>query len=187
MERMSQRASTGCALDPRGCINLESILSAFNAPISEEQAWARCYTFVQCYFDLRDEDKSKVVLSTSLKHVILHKDGYVHQDTFIPMDSQGRPIQTFPSLCVYAFSLLFISKESVEPKRLKPSAVVMHSPGLHAQSFSNLFSLGSELDWNLAVARGGKKGENKSLLRSFLLLNSRSLSDTKGARDLCCY
>lgn len=95
MERMSQRASTGCALDPRGCINLESILSAFSAPISEEQAWALCYTFVQCYFDLRDEDKSKVVLSTSLKHVILHKDGYVHQDTFIPTDSQGRPTFAF--------------------------------------------------------------------------------------------
>lgn len=111
MERMSQRASTGCALDPRGCINLESILSAFNAPISEEQAWALCYTFVQCYFDLRDEDKSKVVLSTSLKHVILHKDGFVHQDTFIPMDTQGRPIfdlgGAFFFFCFYPLSLLF--------------------------------------------------------------------------------
>ncbi|XP_069995688.1 protein spire isoform X6 [Penaeus vannamei] len=125
---MSQRASTGCALDPRGCINLESILSAFNAPISEEQAWALCYTFVQCYFDLRDEDKSKVVLSTSLKHVILHKDGYVHQDTFIPMDSQGRSRVRASSegklvseLGVVLYRALDYSLASDEERDLSPS------------------------------------------------------------------
>ncbi|XP_042893935.1 protein spire-like isoform X2 [Penaeus japonicus] len=125
---MSQRASTGCALDPRGCINLESILSAFSAPISEEQAWALCYTFVQCYFDLRDEDKSKVVLSTSLKHVILHKDGYVHQDTFIPTDSQGRSRVRASSegklvseLGVVLYRALDYSLTSDEERDLSPS------------------------------------------------------------------
>lgn len=96
-ERMSQRSSTGCALDPRGCINLECILSAFGAPISEEQAWALCYTSVQCFFSLRDDVKSKVTLSTSLKHVMLHKDGFVHEETFKPSGNQGR--RTIP-VCV---------------------------------------------------------------------------------------
>lgn len=89
---MSQRASTGCVLDASGCLDLESILTAFGAPISEEQAWALCYTTIQCFLDLKDEDKSKVSLSPSLTHVILHKDGYVHEETLLPTSTatQGR-------------------------------------------------------------------------------------------------
>ena len=87
---MSERTSTGCALDRSGCIDLESILTAFGAPISEEQAWALCYTTVQCFFDIKDEDKPKVSLSTNLTHVILHKDGYVHEETLLPTGTEGK-------------------------------------------------------------------------------------------------
>ena len=88
--RMSERTSKGCALDRCGCLDLESILTAFGAPISEEQAWALCYTTVQCFFDIKDENKSKVSLSTDLTHVILHKDGYVHEETLLPTGTQGK-------------------------------------------------------------------------------------------------
>uniref|UniRef100_A0A0P4WU08 KIND domain-containing protein n=1 Tax=Scylla olivacea TaxID=85551 RepID=A0A0P4WU08_SCYOL len=87
---MSERTSKGCVLDARGCIDLESILTGFGAPISEEQAWALCYTTVQCFFDIKDGDKPKVSLSPSLSHVILHKDGYVHQETLLPTGTQGK-------------------------------------------------------------------------------------------------
>ncbi|MPC80418.1 hypothetical protein E2C01_074997 [Portunus trituberculatus] len=87
---MSERTSKGCVLDARGCIDLESILTGFGAPISEEQAWALCYTTVQCFFDIKDREKPKVSLSPSLSHVILHKDGYVHQETLLPTETQGK-------------------------------------------------------------------------------------------------
>ncbi|XP_071539533.1 protein spire homolog 1 isoform X2 [Panulirus ornatus] len=125
---MSQRSSTGCALDPRGCINLECILSAFGAPISEEQAWALCYTSVQCFFSLRDDDKSKVTLSTSLKHVILHKDGFVHEETFMPSGNQGRSRARAVSegklvseLGVVLYRALDYSLGSEEERDLSPS------------------------------------------------------------------
>ncbi|XP_069175377.1 protein spire homolog 1 isoform X2 [Procambarus clarkii] len=125
---MSQRASPGCALDPRGCINLECILLAFSAPISEEQAWALCYTSIQCFFGLRDETKSKAALSTSLKHVILHKDGFVHEDTFMPSGSQGRsrlrPVsegKLVSELGVLLYRALDYSLASDEERDLSPS------------------------------------------------------------------
>ncbi|XP_069949747.1 protein spire homolog 1 isoform X2 [Cherax quadricarinatus] len=125
---MSQRASTGCALDPRGCISLECILLAFSAPISEEQAWALCYTTIQCFFAIRDEDKSKATLSTSLKHVILHKDGYVHEDTFMPNGNQGRtrvrPVsegKLVSELGVLLYRALDYSLGSDEERDLSPS------------------------------------------------------------------
>ena len=84
--RMSKRTSSGsgCVLDPIGCVTLDNVLASFGAPVSEEQAWALCYVCIQCYLGIDYGERSKVLLVTSLKHVIVHKDGYVHSSTFIP-------------------------------------------------------------------------------------------------------
>ena len=89
--RMSKSVSSGggCALDSQSCVTLENILSSFGAPVSEEQAWALCYVCIQCYLGINYEDRCKVLLVTSLKHVVIHKDGYVHSTTFIPA-SRGK-------------------------------------------------------------------------------------------------
>lgn len=55
----------------------------FGAPVSEERAWAICYSTVKCYLDLDSQDRANSALVTSLQHIVLHKDGYVHPDTFI--------------------------------------------------------------------------------------------------------
>ncbi|CAL4084507.1 unnamed protein product, partial [Meganyctiphanes norvegica] len=85
---MSQR--TSCALDHRGCVPLKKILIGFGAPISEEQAWALCYTCIQCYQDISVEDRSKCVLVTDLNHIVLNKDGFVHSTTYLPENMEGR-------------------------------------------------------------------------------------------------
>ncbi|XP_018019422.1 protein spire-like [Hyalella azteca] len=70
-------------LDHRGCVDLETILVKFGAPISEERAWAICYSAVKCYLELDSQDKSQSAIVTSLQDLILHKDGFVHRDTFL--------------------------------------------------------------------------------------------------------
>ncbi|XP_066937486.1 protein spire homolog 1 isoform X6 [Macrobrachium rosenbergii] len=87
---MSTRSSTGCVLDSKGRISLENILAGFNSPISEEQAWALCYTLIHCYNGLRAEEKAKVIPPTELSSVILHKDGYIKEETFLPLGREGR-------------------------------------------------------------------------------------------------
>lgn len=76
-------AAARSILDHRGRVDLEKILVRFGAPVSEERAWALCYSSVQCYFSLDSHDKANSALVTSLQHIVLHKDGYVHPDTFL--------------------------------------------------------------------------------------------------------
>lgn len=73
-----------CILDHRGCVDLEKMLTRFGAPVSEERAWALCYATVQCYMQLDNHDKSRSALVSNLNHIVIHKDGYVHRDTFLP-------------------------------------------------------------------------------------------------------
>lgn len=87
---MSKCASEGCALDPRGCVSLDKILRSFGAPISEEQAWALCYAFAECYVKLCGGRHRKLILVSNLSHVILHKDGYIDDQTFLPSADKGK-------------------------------------------------------------------------------------------------
>lgn len=75
--------ATRSILDHRGCADLEKLLVRFGAPVSEERAWALCHSAVQCYFQLDSHDKSNCALISNLSHLILHKDGYVHQDSYV--------------------------------------------------------------------------------------------------------
>ena len=75
-------ATARSILDHRGCVELEKILVRFGAPVSEERSWALCYSSVKCYLELDSHDRANSALVTSLNHIVLHKDGYVHPDTF---------------------------------------------------------------------------------------------------------
>ena len=79
--RMSDAARS--ILDHRGCVDLQKILVRFGAPVSEERAGALCYSTVKCFYDLESHEKSNCAIVNSLSHLILHKDGHIHKDTFI--------------------------------------------------------------------------------------------------------
>lgn len=70
--------------DPNGCVSLHNILKSFNAPISEEQAWALIYQSVQLYRDVcRQEHNNKgqlknINVPTTSHNLNVHKDGSVH-------------------------------------------------------------------------------------------------------------
>jgi hypothetical protein len=71
------------SLDASGCVSLQDILLAFNAPISEEHAWALCFECVKCFQNaLHEHGKCLVVVEP--EHIVLHKDGQVHLRTVLP-------------------------------------------------------------------------------------------------------
>ena len=76
-------ATARSILDYRGCVDLEKMLVRFGAPVSEERAWALCYSAVKCYLELDSHAKGHSAVVSHLSHLILHKDGIVHQDSFI--------------------------------------------------------------------------------------------------------
>jgi hypothetical protein len=71
------------SLDASGCVSLQDILLAFNAPISEEHAWALCFECVKCFQNALHEH-GKCLTVSELGHIVLHKDGHVHVRTVYP-------------------------------------------------------------------------------------------------------
>ncbi|XP_055916188.1 protein spire isoform X2 [Eupeodes corollae] len=66
---------------PESCISLKTILSSFNAPLSEEQAWALIYQSVKLYKDVfqrQDTQFSDTDVPDNLEDVSVHNDGTVH-------------------------------------------------------------------------------------------------------------
>ncbi|XP_055836744.1 protein spire isoform X2 [Episyrphus balteatus] len=66
---------------PESCISLKTILSSFNAPLSEEQAWALIYQSVKLYKDVfqrQDTQFSNADVPDNLEDVSVHNDGTVH-------------------------------------------------------------------------------------------------------------
>ncbi|XP_072158706.1 protein spire isoform X2 [Bemisia tabaci] len=70
-----------CKLDPNKCVSLSDILISFNAPISEEHAWALCYQCAKCFKQGWESDRDKCKLVSELDHVLIHQDGHVHSNT----------------------------------------------------------------------------------------------------------
>ncbi|XP_055681316.1 protein spire isoform X2 [Lutzomyia longipalpis] len=68
--------------DTECCVSLQDILKSFNAPISEEQAWALIYRFVFSYRDTvrksQDEQNREFRVPVSPRNYKLHRDGTVH-------------------------------------------------------------------------------------------------------------
>lgn len=72
-----------CKLDADECVSLSDILISFNAPISEEHAWALCYQCAKCFKNAYTKNRDKCRLVKKLDQVLLHKEGYVHPKTII--------------------------------------------------------------------------------------------------------
>nr|XP_018900947.1 PREDICTED: protein spire-like [Bemisia tabaci] len=70
-----------CKLDQNKCVSLSDILISFNAPISEEHAWALCYQCAKCFKQGWESDRDKCKLVSELDHVLIHQDGHVHSNT----------------------------------------------------------------------------------------------------------
>lgn len=79
-----------CSLDANGCVSLENILISFNAPISEEHAWALCYQCARCFSNALQSDRKRCFEVGELEHVLLHKDGQVHPNTVFAGGGTGR-------------------------------------------------------------------------------------------------
>ncbi|XP_061707665.1 protein spire isoform X2 [Cydia pomonella] len=90
MMRKGPVSGADFALDAAECISLQQILQAFNSTISEEHAWALAYQAARC-FQKCLADGNTCYLVTEPRHVLLHKDGYVHPNTLVqPGDDSSR-------------------------------------------------------------------------------------------------
>ena len=85
-----------CRLDKDNCLSLESVLETFNSSISEEQAWAICFSFIRCIqkltrkgfkFKLNKTQSSNSNNNLNDQEFILylHKDGHVHKKTIFQL------------------------------------------------------------------------------------------------------
>lgn len=87
-----------CRFDRHNCISLEGVLETFNSSISEEQAWAICFSFIKCIqtlkrkgFKFRDQysKSSQNDADQNEFAIYLHKDGYVHEKTIFQYIGQS--------------------------------------------------------------------------------------------------
>ncbi|CAB0008172.1 unnamed protein product, partial [Nesidiocoris tenuis] len=70
-----------CMLDEDHCVSLKDILLSFNAPISEEHAWALCYQCAKCFRNAMRTDREKCSIVASISEILIHRDGQVHSNT----------------------------------------------------------------------------------------------------------
>ncbi|KAI5704999.1 hypothetical protein M8J75_010959 [Diaphorina citri] len=82
-----------CILDSDLCVSLKDILVSFNAPISEEHAWALVYQYAKCFCGEVSENEKDVSskLVTKPKAIFLHRDGYVHAKTVLDLEGTHIP------------------------------------------------------------------------------------------------
>lgn len=70
-----------CSLDSNGCVTLQDILISFNAPITEQHAWALCYQCAKCFKNAIETDRGRCRVVSKVEHVLIHKEGQVHSNT----------------------------------------------------------------------------------------------------------
>lgn len=99
-----------CSLDNNGCLKLSSILHAFNAAISEEQAWAVCFQTAKCMMNEWNSDSSSCYCLSDTAHVLIHKDGFIHRLT-VKLCSKGKHLiyNRTQSLCLYGIILRILT------------------------------------------------------------------------------
>ncbi len=85
MHRQRRDNWTGSKLDASGCLTLRQILGSFSAPITEEHAWAIIFEAVKTLHTCLGNHSlvAKLLLVTDLNHILLHKEGYVSEGTFM--------------------------------------------------------------------------------------------------------
>lgn len=66
--------------EPEKCVTLKDILEAFNAAISEEQAWALIYQTVKLFRDVIGTESEKRILKVPMntENLSIHRNGSVH-------------------------------------------------------------------------------------------------------------
>ena len=73
---------TPCQLTQEGCLSLAKITHDFSAPITEEHAWAVVFECVKCLSSVM-EGKPRVFVVTNTQQILLHREGRVHESTFL--------------------------------------------------------------------------------------------------------
>lgn len=99
------RNSLDFCSDKKNCMTVEDILKAFNAPLSEDHAWALIYQFVNMYknfihiefIDKNTKTKKdkrsishRIKVPKAMEHLSIHKDGSVH----VSFNDKGERIMT---------------------------------------------------------------------------------------------
>ena len=93
----SSAASGGSSEDPveplnlnsNSCLSLEVVTESFSGPIKEEHAWAiifeccKCLQKVFAAYVAGRQKSSRVYLVTDLSQVFIHRDGRIHESTFL--------------------------------------------------------------------------------------------------------
>ena len=86
--KFSDTSWTPCQLSQEGYLSLAKITNGFNAPISEEQAWAVVFECLKCLKSVMESKPSRVFIVTSTQHILLHREGRVHESTFLSDQSE---------------------------------------------------------------------------------------------------
>lgn len=107
-----------CRLDSNHRVNLQDILSSFNEPVNQEQAWALCY---QTAKSLASHSENGFYEVTELSEVVLHKDGDVWLGNVIegkkPTVSEQKAVF---SLGMMIFKALDFGLEDEEERPISP-------------------------------------------------------------------
>ncbi|XP_043501004.1 protein spire isoform X3 [Polistes fuscatus] len=113
---MSKKSSTSlCKLDEKGRLNLHNILSSFNGPVGEEQAWALCY---QAAKTLSSLPQNKCYKLSKLSQIFLHKDGNVVIDTKCSIVSERKAVYYLGTII---FKALDFGSKKEEERTLPPA------------------------------------------------------------------
>ncbi|XP_067140574.1 protein spire homolog 1-like isoform X2 [Centruroides vittatus] len=112
-------------LDRDGCISLSAILGSFNAPISEEQAWAVCFQTSRCLKKIWEE-KVPCFCLTNTAQIFIQRDGQVSRKTATYTSGFTRPPATteyklVTSLGITLFHALDFGLCEEEERSLSPS------------------------------------------------------------------
>ncbi|XP_047352441.1 protein spire isoform X1 [Vespa velutina] len=114
MSEKSNKTSL-CKLDEKGRLNLQNILSSFNGPVGEEQAWALCY---QAAKTLSSLPKNKCYKLSKLSQIFLHKDGNVFIDTKCSVVSEQKAVYYLGTI---VFKALDFGSKKGEERTLPPA------------------------------------------------------------------
>ncbi|KAI4497209.1 hypothetical protein M0802_007693 [Mischocyttarus mexicanus] len=113
---ISKKSSTSlCKLDEKGRLNLHNILSSFNGPVGEEQAWALCY---QAAKTLSSLPHNKCYKLSKLSQIFLHKDGNVFIDTKCSIVSERKAVYYLGTII---FKALDFGSKKEEERTLPPA------------------------------------------------------------------
>ncbi|UYV64580.1 hypothetical protein LAZ67_3001242, partial [Cordylochernes scorpioides] len=91
-------------LDEDGCVSLEAVLKAFNAPVSEEQAWALAYETSACLAREWRKPNARLLCIEQPAHLKLHRDGWVHERSVKPRDGDLPDITNNQQKSTWKFS-----------------------------------------------------------------------------------